>query len=345
MSKPIRIAINGFGRIGKIVTRIILERILIDKYPAELVAINDPFMEIGYMAYFYKYDTTHGQHKGTIAISEDKQYLIIDDYKIRMLSSKENIRDPTKLPWGDLGIDVVMECTGVFLTIEKAGQHLKAGAKKVIISAPSPDAPMFVFGVNHKSYKGETIISNASCTTNCLAPLAYVVNKAFGIEEGLMTTVHAVTATQNLVDGITKKDYREGRSGGWNIIPSSTGAAKAVGKIIPELNGKLTGMAFRVPVIDVSVVDLTVRIKKGATYKEICEVIKEASENEFKGILKYVDEDVVSSDFIGEKCSCIFDSLSGISLNNNFVKLIAYYDNERGFSERYVDLCFFVGNL
>ncbi|KAJ3424506.1 glyceraldehyde-3-phosphate dehydrogenase-related [Anaeramoeba flamelloides] len=340
----VKLGINGFGRIGKIVARIIFAREEENGVKPQLVAINDPFMTLDYMAYLLKYDTTHGKFKGTIKVDKENSTLIVNDEVVKCYTKEDNFRDPTTIPWGKHDVDICMECTGVFRTKEKAALHIKGGAKKVIISAPSPDAPMFVKNVNHTDYNGELVISNASCTTNCLAPLSKVLNDNFGIVEGLMSTIHAVTANQPIVDGITKKSFRDGRAGPWNIIPSTTGAAKAVGKVIPELEGKLTGMAFRVPTIDVSIVDLTVRLEKPATWEDITSVLKKASENEFKGVIKYVDEEVVSSDFIGEPCNCIFDSNAGIALNDNFVKLVAYYDNECGFSNRFVDLACYVFN-
>ncbi|KAJ6241126.1 glyceraldehyde-3-phosphate dehydrogenase-related [Anaeramoeba flamelloides] len=340
----VKLGINGFGRIGKIVARIIFSRAEKTGVKPKLVAINDPFMTLEYMAYLLKYDTTHGKFKGTIEVDKENSVLTVNGEAIQCYTKEHNLRDPTTIPWGKHDVDICMECTGVFRTIEKASLHIKGGAKKVIISAPSPDAPMFVKNVNHTNYNGEKVISNASCTTNCLAPLSKVLHDNFGIVEGLMSTIHACTANQPIVDGITKKSFRDGRAGPWNIIPSTTGAAKAVGKVIPELDGKLTGMAFRVPTIDVSIVDLTVRLKKPATWEEITQTIKKASENEFKGVIKYVTEQVVSSDFIGESCNCIFDSNAGIALNDNFVKLVAYYDNEWGFSERYVDLAEYVSD-
>lgn len=299
-----------------------------------IVAVNDPFIPTDYMEYMFQHDTTHGLYSGEVKQVDEKS-ISIDGKSIRVFEEK----DPSNIAWGDAGVDYVVESTGVFTTKEKAGLHFKGGAKKVIISAPSNDAPMFVMGVNHETYDPSmTVVSNASCTTNCLAPLAKVINDEFGLLEGLMTTVHAVTATQQTVDGPSKKDWRGGRAGCYNIIPSSTGAAKAVGKVIPQLNGKLTGMSFRVPVIDVSVVDLTARLEKGASYEAICAVIKEASEGKMKGILGYQDTAVVSSDFIGDTHSSIFDEKAGISLTNNFVKLVSWYDNEAGYSNRVLDL-------
>lgn len=323
-----KIGINGFGRIGRLVARVALE------HGAEVVSINDPFIDLDYMVYMFKYDSTHGRYKGSV--STDGKKLIIDGKSINV----HQCRDPKDIPWGADGAEYVVESTGIFLTIEKASVHIAAGAKKVIISAPSPDAPMFVMGVNHTKYNPakDNIVSNASCTTNCLAPLAKVINDEFGIIEGLMSTIHAYTATQKTVDGPSSKDWRGGRTAATNIIPSSTGAAKAVGKVIPELNGKLTGMAFRVPVPDVSVVDLTCRLQKEATYDQIKKAVKAASEGPLKGILAYTEEQVVSSDFVTSKESSIFDAGAGIALNSNFVKLVAWYDNEYGYSNRVVDL-------
>jgi|EP00923_Selenidium_pygospionis_P040619 glyceraldehyde-3-phosphate dehydrogenase type I len=322
-----KVGINGFGRIGRLVLRAaLLEGV-------DVVAVNDPFIDLDYMVYMFKYDSTHGRYKGEVKAEGGK--LIVDGKGIEVFQKMK----PDEIPWGKSGADYVVESTGVFTTIEKANAHIKGGAKKVIISAPSADAPMFVMGVNQEKYeKSMNIISNASCTTNCLAPLAKVINDKFGIEEGLMTTVHAYTATQKTVDGPSAKAWRDGRTAAQNIIPASTGAAKAVGKVIPELNGKLTGMAFRVPVPDVSVVDLTVRLKKGASYDEIKAAVKAAAEGPMKGVLMYTEDQVVSSDFIGEKNSSIFDAKAGIALSPTFVKLITWYDNEFGYSHRVVDL-------
>ncbi|PLW57631.1 hypothetical protein PCANC_01104 [Puccinia coronata f. sp. avenae] len=325
---PVKLGVNGFGRIGRIVVRNAILHGDVD-----VVAINDPFIDLEYMVYMFKYDSTHGRFKGTVSTANGK--LVINGKAIDVYAE----RDPSAIPWGKSGADYVVESTGVFTTKEKASAHLQGGAKKVIISAPSADAPMYVVGVNLDSYDPkETVVSNASCTTNCLAPLAKVIHDKYGIVEGLMTTVHATTATQKTVDGPSGKDWRGGRGAQANIIPSSTGAAKAVGKVIPALNGKLTGMAFRVPTADVSVVDLTVRIEKGASYEEIKATIKAASEGPLKGILGYTDEDLVSTDFIGDSHSSIFDAKAGISLNPNFVKLVSWYDNEWGYSRRVVDL-------
>jgi glyceraldehyde 3-phosphate dehydrogenase len=328
----VKIGINGFGRIGNLTFQAALE-----KKEVEVVAINDPFITADYMAYMVKYDTVHGRFNGEVSAEEGK--LIVNGKEIKVY----NEMDPKNIPWGQDGVEYVLECSGVFTTVDKASAHLEAGAKKVIISAPSKDAPMFVMGVNNETYDPSmNIISNASCTTNCLAPLAKVINDNFGIKDGLMTTVHSTTATQKTVDGASKKDWRGGRAASANIIPSSTGAAKAVGKVIPELNGKLTGMAFRVPTVDVSVVDLTCNLEKPATYEEICSVIKKASENELKGILEYVDEDVVSSDFIHDNHTSIFDAKAGIALTDTFVKLVAWYDNEWGYSNKLVDLACYI---
>jgi glyceraldehyde-3-phosphate dehydrogenase type I len=327
-----KVGINGFGRIGRLVLRVALEK------GVNVVSINDPFIDLDYMVYMFKYDSTHGQFKGTVTTANKK--LVINGQPINVHAC----RDPKDIPWGADGAEYVVESTGCFTTIEKCDAHLKGGAKKVIISAPSADAPMFVMGVNEALYDPakNNIISNASCTTNCLAPLAKVINDKFGIIEGLMTTIHAYTATQKVVDGPSAKDWRGGRHAATNIIPSSTGAAKAVGKVIPELNGKLTGMAFRVPVQDVSVVDLTARLEKGASYDEIKAAVKEASEGPMKGILAYTEEQVVSSDFTTSSYSSVFDAGAGISLNKNFVKLVSWYDNEYGYSNRVIDLLNYV---
>lgn len=322
-----KIGINGFGRIGRLVLRSAVAK------GATVVAVNDPFIPLDYMVYMFKYDSTHGRFNGEV--KHDGTFLYVNGNKITVF----NERDPAAIQWGSAGAEYVVESTGVFTTQEKASVHLNQGAKKVVISAPSADAPMFVMGVNHEKYdKSLNVVSNASCTTNCLAPLAKVINDNFGILEGLMTTVHAVTATQKTVDGPSNKDWRGGRGAGQNIIPSGTGAAKAVGKVIPELNGKLTGMAFRVPTPDVSVVDLTVRLQKEATYEQICAALKAASEGPLKGYLGYTDEDVVSSDFIGDPHSSIFDAKAGIQLSPTFVKLVSWYDNEMGYSNRVIDL-------
>ena len=330
----VKVGINGFGRIGKLAFQAALKN-----KEVEVVAVNDPFIAADYMAYMVKFDSAHGRFNGDIKSEEGK--LIVDGKTINVY----NEMDPNNIPWGKEGVEYVLECSGVFTTMEKAQAHLNAGAKKVVISAPSKDAPMFVMGVNNKSYDPSmNIVSNASCTTNCLAPLAKVINDNFGIKEGLMTTVHSTTATQKTVDGASKKDWRGGRAASANIIPSSTGAAKAVGKVIPELNGKLTGMAFRVPTVDVSVVDLTCNLEKPATYEEICAAVKKASENEMKGIIEYVDDPVVSSDFIHDSHTSIFDSTAGIALTDTFVKLVAWYDNEWGYSNKLVDLAMYIAN-
>lgn len=308
-------------------------RAAIEKGTCNVVAINDPFINLEYMAYMFKFDSTHGRYNGEVETKDGK--LIVDGKAIKIFEH----RDPSEIPWGSAGADIIVESTGVFTLKEKAEAHLKGGAKKVVISAPSKDAPMFVVGVNEEKYTPDlNVVSNASCTTNCLAPLVKVIQERFGIEEGLMTTVHATTATQKTVDGPSQKDWRGGRGAGANIIPSSTGAAKAVGKVIPEVNGKLTGMAFRVPTPDVSVVDLTVRLATDTTYDEIKATMKAASEDTMKGILKYTEEAVVSTDFIHDDASCIFDASAGIMLNSRFCKLIAWYDNEWGYSNRVVDL-------
>ena len=327
MSK-IKIGINGFGRIGRFVFRV-----AVAKENVEVVAIND-LIDVDYMAYMLKYDSTHGQFKGTVEVKDGQ--LIVNGKTIRVTAQ----RNPADINWGAVGADYVVESTGLFLEKAKAQGHIDGGAKKVILSAPSKDdTPMFVMGVNHKSYTNDmTFVSNASCTTNCLAPIAKVLNDNFGILEGLMTTVHATTATQKTVDSPSGKDWRGGRGAGQNIIPSSTGAAKAVGKVIPELNGKLTGMAFRVPTPDVSVVDLTVRLEKGASYAEICAAMKAASEGELKGILGYTEDEVVSNDFVGDPRTSIFDAKAGIQLSPTFVKVVSWYDNEMGYSTKVVEL-------
>ena len=328
----IKVGINGFGRIGNLAFQAALK-----KNEVEVVAINDPFITADYMAYMVKYDTVHGRFKGEVSSKDGK--LVVNGKEIKVY----NEMDPKNIPWGKDGVDYVLECSGVFTTLEKAQAHIDAGAKKVIISAPSKDAPMFVMGVNNEKYTTDmNIISNASCTTNCLAPLAKIIHDNFGIKDGLMTTVHSTTATQKTVDGASKKDRRGGRAAAANIIPSSTGAAKAVGKVIPELNGKLTGMAFRVPTVDVSVVDLTCNLEKPATYEEICAAVKKASEGELKGIVEYVEDDVVSSDFIGDAHTSIFDATAGIQLTDTFVKLVAWYDNEWGYSNKLVDLACYI---
>lgn len=324
----IKVGINGFGRIGRLAFRVAMAN-----PEVQVVGINDPFIDLEYMAYMLKYDTVHGQFDGTIDISNGK--FVVNGTSIEVYAAM----NPAEIPWGECGADYVIESTGVFTTVEKASAHLAAGAKKVVISAPSNDAPMFVMGVNNDKYTSDMkVVSNASCTTNCLAPLAKVVNDNFGIIEGLMTTVHATTATQKTVDGPSKKDWRGGRGAAFNIIPSSTGAAKAVGKVIPELAGKLTGMAFRVPTADVSVVDLTCRLEKPATYEQIVEAIKAAADGPMKGILDYTADAVVSSDFISDSHTSIFDIKAGIALNDNFVKLVSWYDNEWGYSNKVIEL-------
>ena len=323
-----KIGINGFGRIGRLACRIAALRSDI-----EIVAIND-LLDVHYIAYLLKYDSTHGPFKGTVEVTEGN--LIVNGSKIRVTAEK----DPINLKWNEVEVDIVLECTGLFLTKADAQKHIDAGAKKVILSAPAKDdMPTFVMGVNHSSLKSDDlIISNASCTTNCLAPIAKVLNDNFGIIEGLMSTIHAVTATQKTVDGPSLKDWRGGRGGFQNIIPSSTGAAKAVALVIPTLKGKLTGMSFRVPVADVSVVDLTVRLEKETSYEAICAAMKFASENEMKGILGYTEDDVVSTDFLSDSRTSIFDAKAGISLNGNFVKIVSWYDNEWGYSSKLIDL-------
>jgi glyceraldehyde 3-phosphate dehydrogenase len=327
MSK-IKIGINGFGRIGRLVFRAAQN---FDN--VQIVAIND-LIDVDYMAYMLKYDSTHGRFKGDVEVKDGK--LVVNGNAIRVTSEK----NPADLKWSEVGAEYVVESTGLFLTKEKAEGHIKAGAKKVIMSAPSKDdTPMFVMGVNHEKYsKDMQFVSNASCTTNCLAPVAKVLHDKFGIVEGLMTTVHATTATQKTVDGPSMKDWRGGRGAAQNVIPSSTGAAKAVGKVIPELNGKLTGMALRVPTPDVSVVDLTCRLEKAASYEDICKAMKEASEGELKGILGYTEDAVVSTDFVGDTRTSIFDADAGIGLNDHFVKVISWYDNEMGYSTKVVEL-------
>ncbi|XP_037936393.1 glyceraldehyde-3-phosphate dehydrogenase 2 [Teleopsis dalmanni] len=322
-----KIGINGFGRIGRLVLRAAVSA------GASVVAVNDPFIDVNYMVYLFKYDSTHGRFKGTVSAEDGA--LVVNGQKIKVFSE----RDPANINWASAGAEYIVESTGVFTTTDKAGAHFKGGAKKVIISAPSADAPMFVCGVNLDAYSPDMkVVSNASCTTNCLAPLAKVIHDNFEIVEGLMTTVHATTATQKTVDGPSGKLWRDGRGAAQNIIPASTGAAKAVGKVIPALNGKLTGMAFRVPTANVSVVDLTVRLGKAASYDAIKQKVREAANGPLKGILDYTEEEVVSSDFISDTHSSVFDAKAGISLNDNFVKLISWYDNEFGYSNRVIDL-------
>jgi len=323
----VRVGINGFGRIGRMVFRAAQ-----DFDDIEVVGIND-LLEPEYLAYMLQYDSVHGKFKGDIAVDGDT--LVVNGSKLRLTAE----RDPADLKWGDLDVDVVIESTGLFLTKETAQKHIDAGARKVIMSAPSKDdTPMFVFGVNNDKYAGEAIISNASCTTNCLAPIAKVIDDNFGLKRGLMTTVHAMTANQKTVDGPSMKDWRGGRGVLENIIPSSTGAAKAVGKVLPQLNGKLTGMAFRVPTSDVSVVDLTVELEKGASYEEICNAMKEASQGAMKGVLAYTEDSVVSTDFRGEACTSTFDAQAGIQMDDTFVKLVSWYDNEWGYSCKVVEM-------
>ncbi len=333
MSK-VKIGINGFGRIGRIAFRVAASRPNI-----EIVGIND-LLDVEHLAYLLKYDSVHGQFNGSIEVKNGN--LVVNGNEIRVTAE----RNPEDLKWDVVGADVVLDCTGIFTTLEGAQKHITAGAKKVAISAPSADAPMFVMGVNHQDVTAaDTIVSNASCTTNCLAPLAKVINDKFGIVEGLMTTVHAATATQFTVDGPSRKDYRLGRASLNNIVPASTGAAKAVGKVIPELNGKLTGMAFRVPTVDVSVVDLTCRLEKGASFEEVKAALKEASENDLKGILGYTEEGVVSQDFVSEPRTSVFDANASMGLNDNFVKLVSWYDNEFGYSTKLVDLAEHINSI
>ena len=330
----IKIGINGFGRIGRIAFRVAVSRPNI-----EVVGIND-LLDVDHLAYLLKYDSVHGKFDGTVAVANGN--LVVNGKEIRITAE----RNPEDLKWDAVGAEIVLDCTGIFTSLEGAGKHIAAGAKKVAISAPSADAPMFVMGVNHKEITAaNTIVSNASCTTNCLAPLAKVINDNFGIVEGLMTTVHATTATQLTVDGPSRKDWRGGRSALTNIIPSSTGAAKAVGKVIPELNGKLTGMSFRIPTADVSVVDLTVRTEKAASWAEVKAALKSASENELAGVLGYTDEAVVSQDFVSEPRTSVFDAEASIALNDNFFKLVSWYDNEFGYSTKLVDLATYIANV
>jgi glyceraldehyde 3-phosphate dehydrogenase len=330
----VKLGINGFGRIGRIVFRETMNRDNV-----EVVAIND-LLEVDHLAYLLKFDSVHGRFNGEVEVKDNQLY--VNGRHIRVTAEK----DPSVLKWDEVGVDVVAECTGIFTTIEKAQAHINGGAKKVVISAPSADAPMFVMGVNHeKATASDTIVSNASCTTNCLAPLAKVIHDNFGIVEGLMTTIHATTATQLTVDGPSKKDFRGGRAALLNTIPASTGAAKAVGKVIPELNGKLTGMSMRVPVADVSVVDLTVKLAKETTYEEIMKVLKESSETSMKGIVGYTEEDVVSQDFIGDPRTSIVDANAGIGLNSTFFKIVSWYDNEYGYSSKLIDLSVHIASL
>lgn len=332
---PTKVGINGFGRIGRIVFRNAVEH-----DDVHVVAVNDPFIEPKYAAYMLKYDSTHGQFKGTIEVKSDA--LIVNGKEVKFYMK----RNPEEIPWSETGAYYIVESTGVFTTTDKASAHLKGGAKKVVISAPSADAPMYVMGVNEKTYKSDIpVISNASCTTNCLAPLAKIINDKFGIKEGLMTTIHSYTATQKTVDGPSAKDWRGGRTAAQNIIPSSTGAAKAVGKVIPALNGKLTGMSMRVPTANVSVVDLTCVLEKSATYDEIKAAVKEAAEGDMKGIMAYSEDDLVSTDLCGDNNSSIFDAKAGIALNDHFVKLVSWYDNEWGYSRRVLDLLAYIAKV
>lgn len=334
--EKIKIGINGFGRIGRLIVRVASK-----DENVEIVAVNDPFIDLEYAKYLLEYDTIHGKFEGEVKV--DGEYLIVNDMKIKFFAEKE----PRNIKWGEMNADYICEATGKFVHKEDAQQHLEAGAKKVVITAPGKDGvPMFVMGVNEKSYTPEMdIISNASCTTNCLAPLAKIIDDAFGIENGLMSTIHSATATQLVVDGPSKKDWRGGRAATYNIIPSSTGAAKAVGEVMPNLKGKLTGCSYRVPTLDVSVVDLTVNLKKSATYEEICAEVKRRSESDLKGIVGYTNDAVVSSDFIGDSRTCIFDEKAGIMLTDKFVKLVAWYDNEWGYSNKVVDLIKYIAKI
>ena len=329
-----KIGINGFGRIGRLAFRIASQN-----KDIEVVGVND-LLDVDHLAYLLKYDSVHGKYSGKVEVKNGQ--LVVDDRIIRVTAE----RNPEDLKWNEVSADVVIDCTGIFTSLTTADAHLRAGAKKVVISAPSKDAPMFVMGVNHKDVKAtDTIVSNASCTTNCLAPLAKIIDDEYEIIEGLMTTVHATTATQFTVDGPSRKDYRGGRSALTNIIPASTGAAVAVGKVIPKLNGKLTGMSLRVPTTDVSVVDLTVRTKKSASYEDIMKLFKNASEGDYKGIVNYTEDAVVSQDFVSDSHTCTFDAGAGIALNDNFFKLVAWYDNEYGYSSKLIDLAVHITNL
>ena len=329
-----KIGINGFGRIGRLAFRIASQN-----KDIEVVGVND-LLDVDHLAYLLKYDSVHGKYSGKVEVKNGQ--LVVDDRIIRITAE----RNPEDLKWNEVSADVVIDCTGIFTSLTTADAHLRAGAKKVVISAPSKDAPMFVMGVNHKDVKAtDTIVSNASCTTNCLAPLAKIIDDEYEIIEGLMTTVHATTATQFTVDGPSRKDYRGGRSALTNIIPASTGAAVAVGKVIPKLNGKLTGMSLRVPTADVSVVDLTVRTKKSANYEDIMKLFKNASEGDYKGIVNYTEDAVVSQDFVSDSHTCTFDAGAGIALNDNFFKLVAWYDNEYGYSSKLIDLAVHIKNL
>lgn len=336
----VNIGINGFGRIGRLSLRAVAERSDL-KGVAQVVAINDPFTSLDYMVYMLKYDTVHGRFNGDVCAKDG--CLVINGHAIKVFDKK----DPAEVPWASVDAGYILECSGVFTTTETAGKHLQGGAKKVVISAPAKDKTrMFVMGVNNTEYTSDlTVISNASCTTNCLAPLAKVINDKFGIVEGLMSTVHSTTSTQSTVDGLSSRDWRGGRAASANIIPSSTGAAKAVTEVIPALKGKLTGMSFRVPTVDVSVVDLTCRLEKSVTYDEIKAAMKEAADGPLKGIVGYTEDDVVSSDFIGESCTCVFDAKAGIALNDRFVKLVAWYDNEWGYSCKLVDLAVYIAGV
>ncbi len=333
--EKIKVGINGFGRIGRLVLRVISKR-----NDVQCVAINDPYLTVEYAKYLFEYDSIHGKFDGDVKVDGD--FLVVNNVKIKFFSEK----DPALIAWSSVGAEYIAEATGVFTSYEKAKAHLLAGAKKIVVTAPGKEMPMFVMGVNHQDYKKDMdIVSNASCTTNCLAPLAKVINDKFGISEGLMTTVHSTTATQLTVDGSSKKDWRGGRAASYNIIPSTTGAAKAVGEVIPNLKGKLTGMSFRVPTLNVSVVDLTCNLKTPTTYDEIVEAIKQSANGELKGILDYTDEPVVSSDFIGNSNTCVFDIKAGIMLSPTFVKLVAWYDNEWGYSNKVVDLIAHMHNV
>ena len=333
--EKIKVGINGFGRIGRLVLRVISKR-----NDVQCVAINEPYLTVEYAKYLFEYDSIHGKFDGDVKVDGD--FLVVNNVKIKFFSEK----DPALIAWSSVGAEYIAEATGVFTSYEKAKAHLLAGAKKIVVTAPGKEMPMFVMGVNHQDYKKDMdIVSNASCTTNCLAPLAKVINDKFGISEGLMTTVHSTTATQVTVDGSSKKDWRGGRAASYNIIPSTTGAAKAVGEVIPNLKGKLTGMSFRVPTLNVSVVDLTCNLKTPTTYDEIVEAIKQSANGELKGILDYTDEPVVSSDFIGNSNTCVFDIKAGIMLSPTFVKLVAWYDNEWGYSNKVVDLIAHMHNV
>jgi len=334
MSKKVNVGINGFGRIGRLVARVAASHPEIN-----IVGVNDPFLDAEYMRYLFVHDSIHGQWKeGEVAVKDGD--LLMGHSRAKVYSKK----DPSEIPWGELGAEIVVESTGVFLEVADAEKHIKGGAKKVVVTAPSKTAPMFVMGVNEHEYKGQTIVSNASCTTNCLAPLVKIVDQAFGIEQGLMTTIHSYTATQLIVDGSSRKRWREGRAAATNIIPSSTGAAAAVGEVWPPVKGKLTGMSFRVPTPDVSVIDVTLQLKNPASYKDICAAVKKAADGPLKGIVGYESEELVSSDFLHDSRSSIFDEKAGISLNDKFVKLISWYDNEWGYSCRVIDLVLWIAS-